>query len=216
MKEFCAVKAIRAWTYMQLVNAYGTVPFYTKPMLTTDEINKFMKDPNHATVNAQSLADSLADRLIPMEYVEYYYGYPQYENYSNLCHSSKCMFPVSIVLGDLYLLKGDTESCKKAAQCYYDFLSYKYGGPIRVNSYYSLGNWVEGMDEPIAYYAVTQEQADKLMEVINTATKLYSQNTAVLNIITEQTDAFFAGQKTAEEVGKLVQGKMSIYVNEQR
>ena len=54
------------------------------------------------------------------------------------------------------------------------------------------------------------------MEVINTATKLYSQNTAVLNIITEQTDAFFAGQKTAEEVGKLVQGKMSIYVNEQR
>ena len=78
------------------------------------------------------------------------------------------------------------------------------------------GFWMEGMDEPIAYYAVTQEQADKLMEVINTATKLYSQNTAVLNIITEQTDAFFAGQKTAEEVGKLVQGKMSIYVNEQR
>ena len=78
------------------------------------------------------------------------------------------------------------------------------------------GAWIEGMDEPIAYYAVTQEQADKLMEVINTATKLYSQNTAVLDIICEQTDAFFAGQKTAEEVGKLVQGKMSIYVNEQR
>ena len=152
IKEYAQVEAIRAWTYMQLVNAYGTVPFYTKPMLTTDEINKFMKDPNHATVNAQSLADSLAERLLPMEYVEYYYGYPQYENYSNLCHSSKCMFPVSIVLGDLYLLKGDTESCKKAAQCYYDFLSYKYGGPIRVNSYYSMGNWVEGMDEPSYVY----------------------------------------------------------------
>ena len=78
------------------------------------------------------------------------------------------------------------------------------------------GFWMEGMDEPMEIYALTQEQADKLMEVINTATKLYSQNTAVLNIITEQTDAFFAGQKTAEEVGKLVQGKMSIYVNEQR
>ena len=86
IKEYAQVEAIRAWTYMQLVNAYGTVPFYTKPMLTTDEINKFMKDPNHATVNAQSLADSLAERLLPMEYVEYYYGYPQYENYSNLCH----------------------------------------------------------------------------------------------------------------------------------
>ena len=72
------------------------------------------------------------------------------------------------------------------------------------------------MDEPKPYYSLTQEQADKVMEVINTATKLYSQNTAVLDIITEQTDAFFAGQKTAEEVGKLVQGKMNIYVNEQR
>ena len=78
------------------------------------------------------------------------------------------------------------------------------------------GFWTDGMDEPKPYYSLTQEQADKVMEVINTATKLYSQNTAVLDIITEQTDAFFAGQKTAEEVGKLVQGKMNIYVNEQR
>jgi len=147
IKEYAQVEAIRAWTYMQLVNVYGTVPFYTKPMLTTDDINKFMKDPNHATVNAQSLADSLEARLLPMEYVEYFYGYPQYQNYNGVCHSTKCMFPVSVVLGDLYLLKGDTESCKKAAQCYYDFLSYKYGGPISLN-YYSEGDWTEGQDEP--------------------------------------------------------------------
>ena len=31
-----------------------------------------------------------------------------------------------------------------------------------------------------------------------------------------QVDAFLSGQKTAEEVARLVQGKMSIYVNEQR
>ena len=42
------------------------------------------------------------------------------------------------------------------------------------------------------------------------------ENTATLNIIFEQIDAFLSGQKTAEEVSKLVQGKMSIYVNEQR
>ena len=54
------------------------------------------------------------------------------------------------------------------------------------------------------------------MEVINTTTRLYSQNTAVLDIISEQTDAFFSGQKSADEVAKLVQGKLSIYVNEQR
>ena len=78
------------------------------------------------------------------------------------------------------------------------------------------GFWMEGMDEPMEIYALTQEQADKIMEVINTTTKLYSQNTAVLDIISEQTDAFFSGQKSADEVAKLVQGKLSIYVNEQR
>ena len=78
------------------------------------------------------------------------------------------------------------------------------------------GFWAEGMDEPIELYALTQEQADKVMAVINSTTKLYSENTTVLNIIFEQVDAFLSGQKTAEEVAKLVQGKLSIYVNEQR
>ena len=78
------------------------------------------------------------------------------------------------------------------------------------------GFWMEGMDEPMQIYALTQEQADKIMEVINSTTKLYSQNRAVLDIISEQTDAFFSGQKSADEVAKLVQGKLSIYVNEQR
>ena len=78
------------------------------------------------------------------------------------------------------------------------------------------GTWNEETGEVTSIYALTQEQADKLTEVINSATKLYSQNTAVLDIISEQTDAFFAGQKSAEEVARLIQGKLSIYVNEQR
>ncbi len=78
------------------------------------------------------------------------------------------------------------------------------------------GFWGEGMDEPIEFYALTQEQADKVMEVIEKTDKLYMENTAVLDIIFEQTDAFYSGQKTAAEVAKIVQGKMLIYVNEQR
>ena len=78
------------------------------------------------------------------------------------------------------------------------------------------GFWAEGMDEPTEFYALTQEQADKVMSLINATDKLYMENTAVLNIIFEQVDAFLSGQKTAEEVARLVQGKMMIYVNEQR
>lgn len=68
--------------------------------------------------------------------------------------------------------------------------------------------------EPV--YSLTQAQADKVMALINSTDKLYMENTPALNIIFEQLDAFLSGQKSAEEVAKLVQGKMSIYVNEQR
>ena len=78
------------------------------------------------------------------------------------------------------------------------------------------GFWIEGMDEPTEYYALTQDQADKVMSIINSTDKLYMENKTVLDIIFEQADAFLSGQKTAEEVARLVQGKMSIYVNEQR
>jgi hypothetical protein len=76
--------------------------------------------------------------------------------------------------------------------------------------------WSEEQNDVVYFYSLTKEQADKAMELINSTTKLYSQNDAIMKIIYEQTDAFFSGQKSAEEVAKLVQGKLSIYVNEQR
>ena len=115
IQEYAQVEAIRAWVYMQLVLAYGEVPFYLEPILNTDDINAFISDPKHKTVNADNLVDELAPRLINMEYVERRYGYPAYEEYT-VCHSTKCMFPVSLVLGDLYLMKGDKASCAEAAQ----------------------------------------------------------------------------------------------------
>lgn len=151
IQEYAQVEAIRAWVYMQLVLAYGEVPFYLEPILNTDDINAFINDPKHKTVNANNLVDELAPRLINMEYVERRYGYPAYETY-NVCHSTKCMFPVSLVLGDLYLLKGDKASCAEAAQHYYNYLNYRYGGPLSNVSYYCIGDIIEGEDEPFYSY----------------------------------------------------------------
>lgn len=66
------------------------------------------------------------------------------------------------------------------------------------------------------FYAITQEQADKLWDVITTTTKLADYNSSVFDIVSEQAQAFFAGQKSAEEVARLVQNMANIYVNEQR
>ncbi len=69
-------------------------------------------------------------------------------------------------------------------------------------------------ESPIYFY--TQEQVDKIEQVIVATERVPDSNKAILDIVREQTQAFFAGQRTAEEVAKLVQSKANIYVNEQR
>ena len=65
-------------------------------------------------------------------------------------------------------------------------------------------------------YAVTQEQADKLWELVTTTTKAQNYNTSIYDIVNEQAQAYFEGQKSVQEVAKLIQSKANIYVNEQR
>ena len=65
-------------------------------------------------------------------------------------------------------------------------------------------------------YALTEDQVQQIRELILTTTKVADYNQEILDIVKEQAAPFFAGQKTAEEVAKLVQSKANIYVNEQR
>lgn len=73
--------------------------------------------------------------------------------------------------------------------------------------------------EVVDFYAISQEQADKLMDVLTSTTSLlqgFVGNNSILDIVSEQAAAYFAGQKSVDEVAKLVQSKANIYVNEQR
>ena len=64
-------------------------------------------------------------------------------------------------------------------------------------------------------YAMTQEQADEITSVIKAASKSFDYDESIISIVQEEAAAYFAGQKSAQEVAKLVQGKANIYVNEQ-
>ena len=130
LKEAAQVTAIRAWVYLQLVQVYGEVPFYTEPLLTTDDITAFMIYPDKVSID--NLADRLAPELEKSLRIEQLYGLPQYDNYKNVCHSTKAMIPLNLILGDLYLAKGDPQSCEKAAQYYYDYLSNNQGQGLMV------------------------------------------------------------------------------------
>ncbi len=129
-REAAQVQAIRAWVYLQLVQVYGKVPFYTEPLLSTDEIDHFWNNGEHPTADADNLADLLVGELEEAATVEMTYGYPQYQSYGytyTVCHSTKAMIPINLILGDLYLTKGDKASCERAAQYYHNYLSANQG-----------------------------------------------------------------------------------------
>ncbi len=79
----------------------------------------------------------------------------------------------------------------------------------------SKGGWGWG-SLTVEIKALTQAQADKIMELVNTTTKVQNYDEELIEMITNESEAFFAGQKSAEEVGRLLQSKMTIYINEQR
>ena len=150
IREYAQVEAIRAWTYMQLVVNYGEVPFYLEPMKSTEQILAFdSKDPANR-VNALNLWEKLEAKLQRAYQIEEQWGYPQYFKYgfkTTVCHSTKAMFPTSVVLADLYLMGNQYE---KAAAYYYEFLDGKYGGALPAD-YYSYAFQPLGAHTPIAF-----------------------------------------------------------------
>ena len=70
--------------------------------------------------------------------------------------------------------------------------------------------------ESIPVYAYTAEQIERAEKVIAVTDRVPDANKPLVDIVREQAQPFFAGQRSAEEVAKFVQSKANIYVNEQR
>ena len=63
---------------------------------------------------------------------------------------------------------------------------------------------------------MTQDQIDKLVNYIYTIDNAYYYNTDIINIIQEEIEAFFTGQKEAAEVANIIQRRAQVYVDENR
>lgn len=103
-KEYTAAKAFRAWAYMQLALNYGTVKYYTEPILT-------IKDAEGAFEELSF--DQLAQRLIAdLEPVKIY-DLPGVISLGTGVTTDKSFFYVRALLGDLYLWTGQYESAAR-------------------------------------------------------------------------------------------------------
>ena len=123
LREYAAVKAVRAWTYLQLVINYGHVPFVTTPILSKEEA-----DAQYPVKGIREICDYFISDLKPLADVER----PDLKTVGTV-DSRFIYFPVNLLLGDLNLWAGHYD---EAALAYYRYIATANGS----NSYYPIMN----------------------------------------------------------------------------
>lgn len=152
INEYAAVKAFRAWAYLQLARHYGEVPFFTKPLTKISDIN----GNAFPVLNLKQMVAELAPDL------EQYIGLPV-PNYGTIscgntnfgqsksAESRLCFIPVDVILGELYLETGQYD---RAARCYTAYLI--HNGIQTGNRWAPVSTSWSGEELPTDFYRVSR------------------------------------------------------------
>ena len=131
-------------------------------------------------------------------------------------------------------------SCIKAEECYaisahsdhiegaWEFLRYyltddyqsglRQGLPVQEKFFLeSSGSALSGSQSPdsgsAASEPMTEKQLEKLLTFLLSVNRRYYENEEITDIMSEETEAFFAGDKTAEETAKIIQNRVQLYLD---
>ena len=141
MKEYAAVKAFRAWTYLQLALNYGRVPFITEPIMAREDAEK-----EFPMYDLEAICRYFLDDLstIPSEYD---YTYPSYRTIRNT-NSRFFFFPLNILRGELNLWLGsitqNQQYYRQAALAYYKYIDGRNSGSVSYPTGISTLIWKSG------------------------------------------------------------------------
>lgn len=120
--QYAAVKAFRAWTYLELAKAYGNVPLVLEPLMTELEAEQAMNGPR---ASLQEICEYFIADLTPYAYKDM----PQFGAIGGF-NSTEFFIPIRSLLGDLCLW---ANRYGEAARWYHDFLTDR-DDPIRPSS----------------------------------------------------------------------------------
>lgn len=118
--------------------------------------------------------------------------------------------PTNVHAFDAKLKKAMTPEYEKDADG--NYVLDEEGNKIEV----SYGSMIDEAGNEYKIHAITEEQAANIRSLMDNTTKLMDESSKLSEIVVENAEAFFSGQKSAEEVAKLIQSKANIYINEQR
>lgn len=86
------------------------------------------------------------------------------------------------------------------------------GEPMVANA----GGGIGWGDWEYRYHVPTEEEVDVLEHLIAIATPATDMDVQIINFITEEAQAYFAGQKSAQDVTGVIQNRVQLYLNENR
>ena len=79
---------------------------------------------------------------------------------------------------------------------------------------YDASYYLDGVDIPIP--PMTEEEVQEVEDFLFSLNQVTVYDDDLMNIITEEAEAYFEGQKSAKEVAAIIQSRAQIYVNENR
>ena len=112
MREYVAVKSIRAWTYLQLAINHNEIPFFTEPITKHSVAEEMLQRPK---LSRAEVLSKLIDDLLPYEN-PLDYPMPVWSNNNAAVlgvATSKLFVPVRMLLGEMYLWLGDYKNAAK-------------------------------------------------------------------------------------------------------
>lgn len=114
--EFAAVKAFRAWAYLQLARNYGKVPFFTEPLTTISQIN----GSHFPSLTLKEIVARLAPDLqqysgcsVPNDGNATIAAGSTNSGQAKTVSRALCFIPVDVILGEMYLEAGDYANAAK-------------------------------------------------------------------------------------------------------
>ena len=114
--EYAAVKAFRAWAYLQLARNYKRVPFFTEPLTTISQIdnNAFPElDLNGIVAQLAPDLEQYTGYAVPTAGVgSHNIGRTNWD-FAKTFQPSLCYIPVDVILGDMYIETGQYEKAAK-------------------------------------------------------------------------------------------------------
>ena len=204
--EYAAVKAFRAWTYLQMVQIYGEVPLVITPVMTEIEAKEAMLQPR---MGITDICNYFISDLTP-------YAERKVPNYGTIDSRDSRMFfiPMKPLLGDLCLWAGRYQ---EAAQWYHSYLADR-DNPVRTSttrsswyntefqlSFPSLIMNVNSSDEMISYIPMETKVFDgTISDLPNIFTSTRHNNyyyqltpsTAMFNLSKQQTYCYLDKRAT--------------------